>query len=148
MDPIYPLIDHHGKIPALAETARVQREFDDGLRVIWDVQREKFVVLDTKAPGGPDAAYVMVVQNPDGSFRPFDQRTIDTLRYLYDGHDRVKIAVANMEAERERAVKKRRENTGDEIEDTLKYLGQVITPSVVSRDRSIAREQIRDARGD
>lgn len=140
----FPLYDPRAKFPALAETARVQREIDEGLRVLWDGQRERFVVIDTKAPGGPDAQYVMIVQNEDGSFRPFDQRTLDNLRYLFDGHDRVKAAVAQWEKEREAANKKRRSAKGDEIEDTLKYMGQVITTSVSGRDR---RAEIRKEAG-
>lgn len=144
MDPIFSPIDPRAKLPALAETAWVQREIDDGLRVMWDGERQKFVVLDSRAPGGPEASYVLLVQNPDGSFRPFDQRTIDKLRELRFGHDRTKAAVAQWEAEREMATAKRRSGYGDQIEETLKYFGKVITPSVASRER---RAEIRKEAG-
>lgn len=128
---------------AFEATVRIQREVDDGLRVVWDDEREKFIILDTKAPGGPDASYVMIVQEPDGSFRDIDQRTLDTLRYLFDGHRRVKEELARLEAERERETQKRRASYGDRADEVFKYAGHVITPTVESRNRT--RQAIREA---
>lgn len=145
MDPLFTTYDLRGKVAAFDATVLVQREVDPDLRVVWDAQREKFIVLDTKAPGGPDSAYVLMVQNPDGSFRPFDQRTLDTLRELRFGHDRMKQVMAKLERERFESIAKRRKGYGDKVEDDFKYLGQVITDSVASRDRSIARDEIRKA---
>ena len=134
-----------GRQRAFAATLRVQSEVDPYLRVVWDDQREKLIVLDTQAPGGPAASYVLIVQNPDGSFRPFDQRTLDTLRELRFGHDRMKATMAKLEAEREIATQKRRAGYGEQVEDVFKFLGQTITSSVSSRERSIARDAIRKA---
>lgn len=148
-DFIFPFTDPRGKVPALAETAYVQREVDPDLRVMWDGQREKYVVLDTRAPGGPNASYVMVVQEPDGSFRPFDGRTIETLRKLRHGHDRVKAEIDKMAAERERANDRRRQDVAESMAQDFRHFGQQVTPSAAWRDRTdpAARERIRKLAG-
>ena len=141
-EPEYAPNDPRGKSICIAETARVQREVADGLRVWWDFQREKYVITDTRAPGGPDASYVMVVQEPDGAFRPFDQRTIDRLRYLFDGHGRAREELAKMERQNERDRQSRIRGYGEQVEDTLKFMGQRIVTSVsgAARRAEIRRE--------
>lgn len=144
MDPIYPLVDPRAKFIDRDKTALVQRELDDdGLVVIYDGQRKKFVVMDRKAPGGPDAQYVMIVQEPDGAYRPFDQRTIETLRKLRFGHARVREELDQMAAEREREVNHMRSERAYGVGDDLRWFGRDVVPSVAWRDRSAGRERIR-----
>lgn len=133
--------------PALAETAWVHRELgDDGLRVMFNHQRQKFVVMDTKAPGGPSSAYVMIVQNEDGSFRPFDERTIQTLRRNFLHHDGID-ELARLEIARERRNKSRIESLSSAFADDFKWFGKAVTTSTGWRDRSAAREEIRKEAG-
>ena len=133
-------------IPALEETAYVQRELgDDGLRVWFNIPRQKFVVQDVKAPGGPAASYVMIVQNPDGSGRDFDNRTVETLRRIRFRHTEMADELAKRELARERRVKSDRESFAHAVATDLKWIGNAVAPSVGWRERSLAREAIRKA---
>jgi len=138
-----------GNAPALDETAYVQAELgDDGFRVMFNHERQKFVVMDTKAPGGPSAAYVMVVQNEDGSFRPVDERTIKTLRkMLGQGHKASADELIQAELSRERQNKSRRESVASAVASDFKWFGRGVTPTTGWRDRSLARDQIRKEAG-
>lgn len=139
----FGVTDPRGKIPALDETAYVQRELnDDGLYVIFDGQRRKFCVMDRKAPGGPDSAYVMLIQNPDGSGRRIDERDIKTLRKLRH-HDIVAEELQKMHDEHEREVVSKRKSMAAGLADDLRWIGKAVVPSVGWRDRSAAREAIR-----
>lgn len=143
-DPTFSVIDPRAKVHALEETAYVQRELgDDGLYVVWDGERQKFCILDRKAPGGPDAAYVMLVQF-DGPNTPVDNRTIETLRKLRrENHGDNLDALVKAEQQRQRDILSRRESAVSGFVDDFRYIGKAITPSVGWRDRSAAREQIR-----
>lgn len=132
-DILSPLKNHL----AVEETAYLARETGiEGLRVWFNVERMKFVVEDTKAPGGPAAAYVMVVQNPDGSPADVDGRTVQTIRRMYGNHKDAAEELIRGEVERLAAEKSRREGYGYQVAEAMKYLGQVITPTVASRERA------------
>lgn len=135
----FSLVDPRAKFIAPDHTATVQREVDPYLVVMWDAQRHKWAVYDTKAPGGPEAGYVMLVQEPDGSFRSFDNRTIETLRKLRFGHDRAKKELDDIAAERERTFASRTEARSADIADGFKWFGSQWTPSVAWRDRSLRK---------
>jgi len=140
----FSIIDPRAKLSAPDQTAYVQRELeDDGLQVLWDGQRHKFVVVDRKAPGGPDSQYVMVVQEPDGAYRPVDGRTIETLRRLKYGHKWAKDELGTIAAEREKEVVRKRGDRAQGFAEDLRWFGQAVVPSVGWRDRSAAREAIR-----
>lgn len=131
--------------PAIDETAWVTEQTGiDGLRVWWNRERQKYLIEDTKAPGGPAAAFVMVVQF-DGERTPIDQRTVDTLRRLYGRHQEQVDALARAEIERERKNKSRRESVAHAVATDLKWIGTNVVPSTGWRDRSAAREKIREA---
>jgi hypothetical protein len=133
-DILSPLKNHL----AVEETAYLARETGiDGLRVWFNVERLKFIIEDTKAPGGPAAAYVMVVQNPDGSPADVDGRTVQTIRKMYGNHKGAAEELIRGELERANAEKARRAGYGDQVVDAMKYVGQVITPSVANRERSV-----------
>lgn len=146
MTRLFLFTDPRGKLPAPEQTRWVQREVDPHLVVQWDAQRDKYVVLDTAAPGGPDAAYVMVVQESDGSFRPFDQRTVDTLRKLRFGHRRAQQELERMERERIRDGEKRRADFAESLAKDFRWFGQQWTPSVGWRDRTDVPDHIKVAR--
>lgn len=140
-----------GNIPAIEETAYIQAELhDDGFRVMWNTEREKFVVMDTKAPGGPSAAYVMIVQNPDGSGRPVDERTVQALRkMLGQGHVAAAEELIQAELARERRTKSAREGVAQALASDFRWFGRQNTPSVGWRDRTDpdARARIREEAG-
>lgn len=131
-----------GNEPAFEETAYIAQETGiEGLRVWWNRERQKYVIEDTKAPGGPSAAFVMVVQF-DGERTPIDQRTVDTLRRLYGRHQEQIDALIRAEVERDVRNKKRRADTAQNVAEDLKWIGTNVTPSTGWRDRSLAREAI------
>lgn len=146
-DPRGKMSSFEGRMRAFDATVRVQREVDEGLRVVWDDQREKFIVLDTKAPGGPDASYVLLVQEPDGSYRPFDQRTIETLLKLRFGHAAAAKELDRIAAEREHDRETKREAMAQDFAQGFKWFGKNVTPSVGWDARSLRREQIRKEAG-
>lgn len=142
-DILSPLKNHL----AVEETAYLARETGiEGLRVWFNVERLKFVIEDTKAPGGPSAAYVMVVQNPDGSPADVDARTVQTIRKMYGNHKAAAQELIDGEIERERANKARRQDTAYGLADALRWFGRAVTPSVAWDARSAAREAIHKAK--
>lgn len=150
---IYGLTDPRGKdldtemrLRAAAHTGRVRREVDEYLRVVWDDQRQKFLVLDDAAPGGPEAAYVMVVQEPDGRFRDVDGRTFETLRKLRFGHKRAKEELERLQRERERAAEHRRADFAESLAKDFRHIGHAIVSSVGWRARADVPAHIQAAR--
>ena len=135
-DILSPLKNHL----ALEETAYLTRETGiEGLRVWFNVERMKFIVEDTKAPGGPSAAYVMVVQNPDGSPCDVDNRTVETIRKLYDGHKAAADELIKAELARAARVKSERETWTGAMAEDLKWVGRNVVPSVANRERSVKK---------
>lgn len=136
---------------AAHETAFVQRELGlEGLRVLFNVDRLKFVIQDTKAPGGPASSYVMIVQTPDGMPKDVDQHTIQELRKLY-GQSRKDAAEELIRAEkaREARVKHERSERAYGVADALRWIGRAVTPSVAwgKRAQPIDRDAIRKEAG-
>jgi hypothetical protein len=130
---------------AVDETAFLQRETGiDGLRVFFNIDRLKFVVQDTKAPGGPVASYVMIVQTPDGMPADVDHRTVQTIRRLYQQSRQESLdEIAKAELAREQRVKSERSERAYKVAEALRWVGRNVVQSVASRDRSAAREAIR-----
>lgn len=140
-----PFADPRWSYLDTAATARVQ-EVDPALRVMFDGRRERFVVLDTEAPGGTDHQIVLIVQEPSGAFRPFDGRTLETLRKLRPEHrDLINAELDTNEAKRRAEWERRTAQLAEGMADDLRHVGTQIAPSVAWRDRSIARETIRRA---
>lgn len=110
-------------------------------------QREdqvNWVIVD-KDPQGAD--YItLTVQNPDGTYREFDGRTLETLRKNFQiGPDLNKI-VADLEAKeskKARADEKRDQEVADAIAQDVKWMGTDVVPSTGWDARSLRREQIR-----
>lgn len=147
-DPRYlPEILASGNVPALAETAYLARETGiEGLRVWFNIERQKFVIQDTKAPGGPSASYVMIVQF-DGERTPVDNRTVQTIRRLYGRHKDQADALIKAEFEREQRNKSRRESVAAAVADDLKWVGTNVVPTVAWDARSSKRDQIKREAG-
>jgi hypothetical protein len=120
-------------------TARV-REIKADFQVYLRQRGEQYnwVVIDKD----PQAAQylVMTVQEPDGRYRPFDGRTLEQLRKLYQrGPDVDKIVAELEEKERakQRADEQRDQQIADGIGQDLKYAGHVVTPTVAWRERGV-----------
>jgi len=125
---------------AVDETAYLVRETGiEGLRVWFNIPRMKFVVEDTKAPGGPSAAYVMVVMTADGSPCDVDNRTVETIRKLYDGHKAAAEELIQAELARAARVKSERETWTGAMAEDLKWVGRNVVPSVANRERSVKK---------
>lgn len=100
------------------------REVDPSLQVVFDGRRQKYVVIDIAAPGGVDERIVMVVQEPDGSFRPFDNRTLEHLRkHRMTRADQIIKELDDAEAAREREWERQTEQVGDGFGEDLKWAG-------------------------
>lgn len=141
-DPRWSYID-----PAL--TLRV-REVDPALQVVFDGRRQKFVVIDTEAPGGIDQRIVMIVQEPDGSFRPFDNRTVEHLRrHRMTRAPEIIAELDHAEELREREWARKNEQVGDGMAEDLKWAGMRAmgyggnTVTWQKRTDPAARERIR-----
>lgn len=138
------------KIEDKAASARVQ-VVDDDLYVVYDTEIDRYEVHDRRAPGGQQFSQVMRVMNPDGTFRPVDQRTIDTLYELRHkaAHLRPQDVMRDLrQKEAARAAEKRKE-LGDlayGIVDDLKWAGRDVVQSTLARDRTdpVARARMRD----
>lgn len=140
---IYGVNDPRGKLIADSATAYVQEEMhDDGLYVVWDGQRKKFCVMDRKAPGGPNSAYVMLIQDEEGRGRMLDERDIKTLRKLRH-HDVVAEELQRIHDEKERDIASKRRTFAEGASDDLKWFGKAVVPSVGWVARSLKREAIR-----
>lgn len=145
-DPRWSYID-----PALTERVR---EVDPALQVVFDGRRQKYVVIDTAAPGGVDQQIVMVVQEPDGGFRPFDNRTLDHLRqHRMTRADQIIDDLDQAEHAREREWQRQIAQVGDGLGEDLKWIGMRAvgyggtTAAWHHRADPAAREQIRREAG-
>lgn len=103
-----------------------------------------WIIVD-KDPQGAD--YItMTVQEPNGAYRPFDGRTLETLRRIFQrGPDANKIIEELMakEAAKQRADEKRDQDIADAVGDDLKWAGTDVVPSTAWDARSLRREEIR-----
>lgn len=138
------------KIEDKAASARVQ-VVDDGLYVSYDTEIDRYEVHDRRAPGGPQFSLVMRVMNPDGTYRPVDQRTIDTLYELRHkaAHLRPQDVMRELREKEAAAAAAKRSQLGDivyGIFDHLKWAGRDVVPSTLARDRTdpAARQRMRD----
>lgn len=140
--PIYDFVD-------LDYTAQV-KSIKDSYWVVFNRLRRKFVVMDKDLHGTPYCA--LIVMEMDGSFRPFDDRTLETLRRLTQrGPDVRKILgeLEGMEKEREHKSEKDLEELTYGFAESLKWLGVDVVASTAWRDRGlehearVRREQIR-----
>lgn len=122
------------------------RSIKADLRVFLRQRGEQvnWVVVD-KDPDGAD--YItMTVQEPDGSYRPFDGRSLEILRKNFQiGPDLNKI-VADLEArdaKKARADEKRDQDIAEAVAEDVKWIGTDVVPSTKWDARSLRREQIR-----
>lgn len=137
--PIYDFID-------LQHTAEV-RTLKDTMYVVFNRLREKFVVMDRDNDATP--YIIMVVQEPDGSFRQFDERTMESLRRAVFRGPSVRAMMQEMD-QNDRAREQRIEKDADELAygfvDTIKWAGTDVVASTLWRDRTShhLRERIRE----
>jgi len=131
--PIYDFVD-------LSYTKQV-KQIKDTLYVVYNRAREKFIVKDVDLHG--EHYIVMIVQEPDGGFRPFDERAMETLRKsVYRGPDVKKILgeLEQIQQEKQRLLEKDSEEMIYGLAETLKWVGVDVTPSTAWRDRSLPHE--------
>lgn len=134
--------------------ARAIKAIDPDLVVVFDRKIQRFVVYDSASPGGPKWQMVMRVQEPDGSFRPLDGRTVQTIREMrhrYETTDPGKRldAIVREAAEaydaQDRDWAKRNEDFAHSAALDLKWFSRAVVPSVAWRERTdpAKREAIR-----
>lgn len=89
------------------------KSIDNDLSVKWDNRIERFIVYhkDNK-----DRTYpVMKIQYKDGSYKPFDKRTIDSLKYSnHLRNKRPQDILYEIDRENELLEKKKRKNLKDD----------------------------------
>lgn len=104
-----------------------------GMQVHW-------IVTDVDPQG---AEYIaMTVQEPNGMYRPFDGRTLETLRQItHRGPDANKLIAEFEEKERLRklATEKHDDDIAHGVAEDLKWAGTDVTPSVAWRERSLKK---------
>lgn len=114
--------------------------------VVFNRLREKFVVMDRDING---AAYIfMVVQESDGSFRPFDERTMEIVRKAVNktGYDAASIdkELHDIDLAREARIDKEAEEIEYGMRHDFKWAGVDVVQSVRARDihRSPRRDDL------
>lgn len=127
--PIYDFVD-------LDYTAQVKK-IKESMFVIFNRARGMLLVMDRDITG--TVYQFMRVQEPDGTPRPFDERTLETIRKsVQRGPDVRKIIQELDEIDNERITRVDKE--ADELTyglmDDLKWAGREVVSSVVWRDRA------------
>jgi hypothetical protein len=110
--------------------------FDKALYVLYNVTTGHYEIHDSMAPGGKKQTYIMRVQNPDGSPRPLDNRTVVHLMSIR--RERMQDIMHELEqgeVQREKDWDKRQEALSAALADDIKWVGQAVVPSVTSRER-------------
>lgn len=123
------------------------KQVKDSMYVVFNRQREKFVVMDRDIKGTP---YIfMVVQEETGAFRPFDERVLEDIRKsVQRGYDVRPIMreLDDMEEKRQVRVDKEAEDIEYGINSDAKWAGTDVVASTLWRDRTShhLRERIRE----
>jgi len=104
--------------------ARRVREFDPALFVAFNTMVQRYEVHDRQARGG---TLVMRVQEPDGSFRPLDERVLETLRRgRRERFGEVFRELEEAEHRREREWERRNTEIGSGLADDLRFAGKPV----------------------
>lgn len=115
-------------IPILDDTLHIAREvrrFDPELFVAFNPHVQRYEVHDRTQPQGQ--TLVMRVQEPDGSYRPLDDRVLQTLmRCRRERFDEVFRELEQKEKERERRWQREMENIAEAMADDLKWMGRPV----------------------
>lgn len=118
--------------------------------VVFNRARDLFIVKDVDAH--ENHYIVMIVSEPDGSPRPFDERAMEILRKVYQrGPDprRMMQELQAIDDEKEHDDAKRADEMVYTFAEMLKWLGTDVVASTAWRDRGleheakVRREQIR-----
>jgi hypothetical protein len=139
VNPRYDFVD-------LQYTAEVRR-LKPTMYVVFNWAREKFIVKDVDAEG---MHYVyLIVQEPNGAYRDFDERTLATIRKDMWGGPNVSAIIQNLQAiedARERRLAAESADFEYGFRSDFKWAGKDVTPSVIWRERSTRKEEIIRAR--
>ncbi len=119
------------------DCTREAKKVKDEFYVVFDYDREKFLVYDKDPDGAP---YVVMVV-PDN----FDTRTVDNLRKIvFLGPKGVEREIISQEGYREKKLDEESKDIEHDIQEETKWAGRDVVPSTASRDRSSIREAIRE----
>lgn len=117
---------------ALGIAKRV-RELDPDLWVAWNTVVQRYEIHDRRAPRGH--SLVMRVQEPNGAFRPLDNRVLETLmKNRRERFDEVFKELEEKEEKREKAWEKRIGEIAEGMADDLRFAGQRVVQGVTVDD--------------
>jgi|GEM_PF-2933538 hypothetical protein len=109
--------------------AKRVKEIDKHLYIAFNTDVQRYEVHDMLMPEGQ--TLVMRVQEPDGSFRPLDNRVLDTLiKNRRERFDEVFKELEEKERKREEAWNKRLEDIALGLADDLKFAGKPVIGGV------------------
>ena len=126
---IIPFLDDRNPFP------KALKDIDSNLYVATNLAVNRFEIHDKQAKEG--YTMVMRVQEPDGSFRPLDERTLTTIRQIVkkDLAQVIKeIDEHNAKIHKDIASKKR--NMIEGIVDDLKYAGKPLVRGYSNEPRT------------